>query len=1265
MKRFIILSVIVLAVLGVAARLWGNQLLGNALDARLAPLLTEQLGLPVTLAPIDARAITLRAFSDKLVMGDPADPAVVATHVEVRLHWPDLLAGEVRLVFASADDLMIKPSRWPSSGNPLPDNYRFLDPWLPRNLQFKTGRYVSEQGTDYPVQDAAWSRHPGGGMSLSWSEDRKGGRAALQAELASLDDVLDLTDFQLTLDGTIDDAADSDFSLAVDIQADKDHAYVLFVTVDAIDTTVTTKATGSKPWDWPDASQSHYGQLDPDALGTFLDLYGNPDEDDTAEAFLATPLPALNLIPHTGSLTIDEARVGDQILRNATLAFVAGGEGLRIDPVRLDGPKASLNGSVAIETSPDGWRVALDATLQAREGGSIAPEFQDSNWIWEEGDARLTGSGNTWGALLYSLQGQIAATGHHHGEVDTPVTVEAQLARNPGKLAFDHLEIAIGEGRFQGAAVLSGTDQRKFTLDLTGDKLDVDFLFDEEEGIGAPGVAVPAYLNIMPSLDLEWTLTVSDLQSPGLSLARAHAKLQRYEDWGKLVVRAEGLTGGTLDLTLDAEGPGDTASRYELRATFDQLNLPDVFQQSNFLHSRSSGTLSFEGSGKEMLDLFENMQGNTSLTVEVRPDNDWQRPPRDSEKLELKGAGSFVIEGTNIVGITLENLDIESTEQDLTGTLSMVATRNPWLIADLESDMLDVYGLLDLFPQSSAEADRVDFLQSVRNLGAANLSLKVNSLTVGEAPVSRVDLRMLTDQDLFKIEEIGFYTQGSRLEGTGEVTWQDKLAKIELATTLTDVDVDQFLLPDPELEHVRIDGTAQLSSEGETVAELVANFSGHIDLASEELHEASGEPARRLLMKARKLEHGVEAKLEELRFSQNHLTGTLRYTRSTPPQLDIDIHNGSFSLLPWESGRVEAEKKKGKGKTKSGQPESGIRQAASTSASAVGRVLRAPLRMLEASGDRSKERMFSDDPLPLDSLKKINLNLRGTLDTLESSVASLRQLTFDGKLKDGLLDISATAGDLNEGQAKLDLNIDSNTLPPRFALNADFNEVRGLTSDNTYTRSGFAAVTAQGQSTAALAASLNGLLYLDLGPGPFDYRNARLISSGMASQVFNTLIPGSTRRTPQLECGITVAEFTDGKGVTPYGYAIRTSQANLLGHFELDLAKETMVLNFESRSREGVGLSVGNVISNSVQVRGSLTDPQIVPRATSLAWRGWAAFMTAGISVVAESVLKRAMASENPCPPIKKLIRDEMCPTNAIAASSRRMCPEGQVSQAN
>ena len=1265
-KRFALIFLVVLIVAGVAATLWGNRFVAATLDTQLAPLLTQQLGLPVTLAPIEAHSLSLRAKSARLVMGDPADPAVVATDLEVRLSWPDLLTGNISLVYAAADDLMVKSSRWPRSGKPLPDNYRFLDPWLPSKLEFHTGRYVTDKGTAYPVQAAQWQRAlVGNGVQINWREQRKGGRVELEAELASLEDLLNLADFQLTLAGEIDGVDDSAFTLAADLQPDDQHAYVLTGTLDAIDTTLTTQATGSNPWNWPDASRNHYGHLDLGKLGNFLDLYENPNAEETTEAFLAKTLPALNLIPHTGTLDIDEVRLAGEIVRDTSLTFTEDGNGLRIDPLHMMGPKAELEGAITILSSAQGWDFSLDATLKAREGGSIGQVFVDTEWIWEGGNTQMNGSGSTWGELVYSLEGHVRGAGHHRGDVKTPVSFEAVLDSNPGTLEFDHLEIALGDGRFHGAAILSGTEHRKLTLDLTGDKLHLDFMIDSEEDASATGFALPVYLDVLPSLDLDWTLNITDLNAPGLSLARAHARLERFDVWGKLLVKAEGVTGGTLDLTFDADYPDDDSGHYELHASFNRLDLPAMFQQSNILHSRSSGTLAFAGSGMEMQELFQDMKGTTHFDVEVRPDNDWQRAARDNEKLELNGSGRFVIEGMDIVGISIENLDIESSEQDLTGSLSLVATRSPWLIADLQSDMLDLYGLLDLFPESSEEADQLDFLQSVRNLGAAQLSLKVDSLTVGEAPVSRLNLKMETNQDLIKIEDIAFFAHGSRLEGTGEITWEEKQAKIALATTLTDVDVDQFMIRDPTMEHVRVDGTAQLSSEGETVTELIANFTGHIDLASEELDQASGEPQRQLLMKARRLENGVEANIEKLRLGEHHLAGTLRYTRSDPPLLDVDIKSGTFSLLPWESGHVEPGKDDKKGEKKDGQQESGIRQVASASANAVGNILRAPMRMLQASEDRDKDRMFSDNPLPLDSLQKINLNLKGQLGSLESSVATLNDLNIDGTIIDGVLDFSATVGDLNEGQAKADLKIDANAIPPSMALNADFNNVRGLTSENTYTRSGFASVTAQGNSTAALAASLNGLIYLDLGPGPFDYRNATLISAGIASQVFNTLIPGSTQKAPQLECGITVAEFENGQGVTPYGYAIRTNQANLLGHFELDLAKEKMELNFESRSREGVGLSVGNVISNSVQVRGSLTDPHIVPRATSLAWRGWAAFMTAGLSVVAESVLKRAMASENPCPPIQKLIRDEMCPTSAIAASSARMCPQSQVASQN
>ena len=73
------------------------------------------------------------------------------------------------------------------------------------------------------------------------------------------------------------------------------------------------------------------------------------------------------------------------------------------------------------------------------------------------------------------------------------------------------------------------------------------------------------------------------------------------------------------------------------------------------------------------------------------------------------------------------------------------------------------------------------------------------------------------------------------------------------------------------------------------------------------------------------------------------------------------------------------------------------------------------------------------------------------------------------------------------------------------------------------------------------------------------------------------LIPGSRSRQPELECGATLFSFKDGIGATPYGYSLRTKEANLVGRVELDLRKETLQLEFSSSSRSGVGLSVGNV----------------------------------------------------------------------------------------
>jgi len=181
-----LLFAIAVAVIVLVLSMWGNRIAGRTLDAQLAPLLTDVLGLPVALAPIKANLLQLKASSDLLVMGAQDEPAVAARGVAVRISLEALLAMEIRLESASASDLMINVSRWPTSGGPLPPDYHFLDQWLPATLEVDQGRYIDEQDQPYPLAELAWERHGNGSIDVAWVEERSAGRLEIDNTLQSI-----------------------------------------------------------------------------------------------------------------------------------------------------------------------------------------------------------------------------------------------------------------------------------------------------------------------------------------------------------------------------------------------------------------------------------------------------------------------------------------------------------------------------------------------------------------------------------------------------------------------------------------------------------------------------------------------------------------------------------------------------------------------------------------------------------------------------------------------------------------------------------------------------------------------------------------------------------------------------------------------------------------------------------------------------------------------------------------------------------------------
>jgi hypothetical protein len=1253
-KRLIFLSILLTLV---ALGLSGDHIAGRILDARLGPLLTEQLGLPVKLAPIKAKLWRLRARSPTLVMGDSADPAVEAADVTVTLSLPALLRGEIRLASASASDLMVRPARWPSSGEPLPDDYLFLDPWLPDNLQLDKGRYLTDAGTAYPVRQFHWRRPLGGGARVDWREDRNAGEMRFKAMLESLQDLLRLAPISLHTTAQAPVGKASDIDLHATVKPDAASGYTLQARLSGADMSAEIVTGNNQAWQLPLDSTTTIGRLQVDKLAKLIDYYTRSEIAKEPESWLGEALPGLPLIGHQGKVSIDEVRLGDEILKHNSFDFSTGEQGLEISKLQASGPSGILRGHFRILSDPQEWQLNLTADISARlTDQSIAEQFIGADWRWHAGHMQVDGHGKSWGTLLDSLQGDITLEGLHRGESHTPVKMQARLDNRQGALALEQIDMQLGSGHITGSVSLSGDDQRLITADIRAEQLDLHFLFHESKGNTEPGIAIPEYLAALPGIELDWKMAINGLRLPGLDIASADLALQRKPTAGKFTATVSGRESGKLVLALDAQTPPGKPSDVDLNIQLDQLNIPKLFQQETLLHSHSTGSVIFTGKGEGLEAIFKAMRGTSRLSMDVRSDNNWTRQTTAEERLQLAGNAELVIHGQRIVGVKIDNLDIDSTQQDITGKVSLVSGRVPWLVADMEAEKLDIAGLIALMPDSPASVDKTDILATLRSLGATRMSLDAKSVLARNTPLMDVKVEVTTGPDKLLLDRLDFKLEGSPLTSKGSIEWRGKTAAFSALAQTTDFNLDRFLIEQADFTPVPVSGSTALESSGRTFSELLANLSGDVHLKNRQA-PAELKKRRDIQMTIRRIPNGMHATISKLQLGESDLTGSVRYLDTTPAQLEIEVAGGSLSLLPWEAQAREQAATKPAAK----KEPSLLGGAAQTSARLVGRALSAPSKLLVGPGEAAPgDKYFSSDPLPFNTLHKLHANFKGRMDALTGTEHVIRDLSLDGSVKDGQLSLEASAGELNRGSARLQLAVNSTAVPPTVSMTTNFDKIAGVADKPAPPKSGFASLTSSGGSMAEIAANLNGQAYLEFGEGPFNYGNLTLLNADLAARAFKSLIPGLEQTQPRLGCAVSMATIKDGQAITPHGYAARTNQANLIGRIAIDLQKEMVKLHFDSRSREGIGLSVGNVFSNTIQIKGPLTDPQIVPQTTGLLWRGWAAFMTAGLSVVAESVLKRALASENPCKAIREHIQKDVCSTTQPLASSPLVCDQAK-----
>jgi hypothetical protein len=170
-----------------------------------------------------------------------------------------------------------------------------------------------------------------------------------------------------------------------------------------------------------------------------------------------------------------------------------------------------------------------------------------------------------------------------------------------------------------------------------------------------------------------------------------------------------------------------------------------------------------------------------------------------------------------------------------------------------------------------------------------------------------------------------------------------------------------------------------------------------------------------------------------------------------------------------------------------------------------------------------------------------------------------------------------------------------------------------------------------GDSIRSIMASANGEISFRQGSGKVKEVFGSVLFKDVLLQVLRTLNPMRRSRDYQiLECGIYNVTIRDGLFAID-DFIIQTDTMTTVARGEVNLASEELDIAFRAKPREGIGISLGTVANQLLELRGTLTDPRIRVDAGRTATTTGAAVATGGLSLLARGLWDRLSAEADVC----------------------------------
>lgn len=299
------------------------------------------------------------------------------------------------------------------------------------------------------------------------------------------------------------------------------------------------------------------------------------------------------------------------------------------------------------------------------------------------------------------------------------------------------------------------------------------------------------------------------------------------------------------------------------------------------------------------------------------------------------------------------------------------------------------------------------------------------------------------------------------------------------------------------------------------------------------------------------------------------------------------------------------------------------------------------LTKLPPTEDVASAKLFPSDPIPMDGLKAVDvdLDIQVARLILQKSLA-LTNLKTNIKLVDGRLEQSQTA-EIAGGTLESDIQftapsgvviISSNGTgisAERIAKDLEATDIitQGLLDYEL-------SLNGRGLSVAALMASLDGSVIGGMGEARIRNDAINLAGADFISQLISNINPFMAQEDFTVaQCAVVNLQVQDGIARTDKGIAFVSDRIEVTSSGSINLADEKIDLNIRPKAKEGLGVGMGK-LTQVVKISGSLSNPGIgfdaagaVRSLGSIA----GAFATGGASLLAEGALERGQSAGDTC----------------------------------